>query len=84
MKKEGEKEKKESKKGASISCLQGSKIHAILDTIIKVTLILCFVNECKRYVMFLMLLLFCFVNELIPAQGLACSTLTVVFIHLIE
>ena len=56
-----EKKKKERKKGTGFSRLQESKIHIILDTIINVNLVLCFVNECKRYVIFayvFMLLLF--------------------------
>ena len=40
------KKKKERKKWTGFSCLQG------LDTIINITLVLCFVNECDRYVIF--------------------------------
>ena len=64
------KKKKKEKKEAGFSRLQGNKIHIILDTIINVTRVLCFVNECKRYVIFdnvLMLPFLYFVNELFPA-----------------
>ena len=62
---------KKEKKVAGFSCLQGSKIHIILDMIINITLVLCFVNECKRYVIFAnvfnVALVLYFVNELIAA-----------------
>ena len=55
--------------GAGFSRLQGSKNHVILDTIINVTLVLCFVNEYKRYLVFVYVFnvsfVSCFVNELI-------------------
>ena len=64
-------ERKKRKKGTGFSRLQGSKIHVILETIINVTLVLCFVNECQRYVIFAnvfnVTFVLCFVNELIPA-----------------
>ena len=66
-----EKKKKKMKKGTGFNCRQGSKMHLILDTIINITLVLCFVNECKRYVIFAYVLnvafVLCFVNELILA-----------------
>ena len=40
-------------------------IHVILDIIINVNLVLCFVNECKRSVIFAYVL--SFINELIFA-----------------
>ena len=64
-------EKKRKKKGAGFSRLQGRKIHVILDTMINVTLVLCFVNECKRYVIFAnafnVAIILSFVYELILA-----------------
>ena len=61
-------------------CRQGSKIHIISDTIIYVTLVLCFVNECKRYVILLMFLLLFFsvANQLILASRQICNPRAVV------
>ena len=46
-------------------------IYVILDIIINVYLILCFVNECKRYIIFAnvfnVAFVLCFVDELILA-----------------
>ena len=71
--------KKERKSGAGFSCLPRSKIHVILDSIINVTLVLCFINECKRFANgFDVAFVLYFVNKIIPAYGLICNTLTVV------